>query len=164
MKPLLWWGKWESAPLHCIPGGKGKCSLREGWKDKELTCLQVSFSPCKQCRKPPPVITSQQRLHIIRFLQKLGCQKPCRDQARLSSHVNRQAGPIWAIWTFPQTYLSCKAFLSWRSEKSIGATIIFSHEVISLDLKILHLSQAIFGLPLLKLYSSRAELTFCWKK
>ena len=33
---------------------------------------------------------SQQRLHKLRFLQKLGCQKPCWDQARLSSLVNKQ--------------------------------------------------------------------------
>ena len=29
-------------------------------------------------------------LHKLRFLQKLGCQKPCWDQARLSSLVNKQ--------------------------------------------------------------------------
>ena len=29
------------------------------------------------------VLTSKQRLHKLRFLQKLGCQKPCWDQARL---------------------------------------------------------------------------------
>ena len=27
---------------------------------------------------------SKQRLHKLRFLQKVGCQKPCWDQARLS--------------------------------------------------------------------------------
>ena len=33
---------------------------------------------------------SQQRLHTLRFLQKLGHQKPCWDQARLSRLVNKQ--------------------------------------------------------------------------
>ena len=33
---------------------------------------------------------SQQRLHKLCFMQKLGCQKPCWEQARLSSLVNKQ--------------------------------------------------------------------------
>ena len=50
------------------------------------------ISPHKQCRETPPVLSSQQRLHKLRFLQKLGCQKSCWDQARLSSLVNKQVG------------------------------------------------------------------------
>ena len=33
---------------------------------------------------------SKQRLHKLCFLHKLGCQKPCWDQTRLSSLVNKQ--------------------------------------------------------------------------
>ena len=33
---------------------------------------------------------SQQRLHKSQFLHKMSCQKPCWDQARLSSLVNKQ--------------------------------------------------------------------------
>ena len=37
------------------------------------------------------LLQSQQRLHkLFFFLQKLGCQKPCCDQARLSCLVNKQ--------------------------------------------------------------------------
>ena len=35
---------------------------------------------------------SKQRLHKSQFLQKLSCQKPYWDQARLSSLVNKQVG------------------------------------------------------------------------
>ena len=34
-------------------------------------------------KNPILVFQSEQRLHKLRFLQKLGCQKPCWDQARL---------------------------------------------------------------------------------
>ena len=37
---------------------------------------------------------SQQRLQKWCFLQKLGIQKPCLDQARLSSLVNKQVGAV----------------------------------------------------------------------
>ena len=36
------------------------------------------------------VLPSQQRLHKLHFLQKLGSQKPSWDQARLFSLVNKQ--------------------------------------------------------------------------
>ena len=41
-------------------------------------------------RNPTGVLPSQQRLYELRFLQKLGYQKPCWDQARLSSLVSKQ--------------------------------------------------------------------------
>ena len=43
--------------------------------------------------KPHLLLPSQQRLYKLCFLQKLGCQKPCWDQARLSSLVNKQVVP-----------------------------------------------------------------------
>ena len=53
----------------------------------------VSTFPClhaNNAERPHLLLPSQQRLHKVRFLQKLGCQKPCWDQARLSSLVNKQ--------------------------------------------------------------------------
>ena len=38
------------------------------------------------------VSQSKQRHHKLHFLQKLGGQKPCWEQARLSSLVNKQVG------------------------------------------------------------------------
>ena len=43
------------------------------------------------------VLPSKQRLQNLCFLQKLGCQKPCWDQARLSSLVNKQVGVQFAV-------------------------------------------------------------------
>ena len=37
-----------------------------------------------------PSSPSQQRLHELRFLQKLDCRKPCLDQARLPILLNKQ--------------------------------------------------------------------------
>ena len=42
--------------------------------------------------KQPNLTPSKQRLQKLRFLQKLGCKKPCLDQARLSSLVNIKVG------------------------------------------------------------------------
>ena len=47
------------------------------------------FLHASNAEKPHLLLPSQQRLHKLRFLQKLGCQKPCWDQARLSSLVNK---------------------------------------------------------------------------
>ena len=37
----------------------------------------------KAVKEAPANFLQKQRLHKLRFLQKLGCQKPCWDQARL---------------------------------------------------------------------------------
>ena len=39
-------------------------------------------------------LQSKQRLHKLRFLKKVGCQKPCWDQARLSlaCQINKLGG------------------------------------------------------------------------
>ena len=62
-----------------------------------LSPFQVHLlkSPCffsieAMKRNPIVVLPSKQMLHKLQFLQKLGCQKPCWDQARLSSLVNKQ--------------------------------------------------------------------------
>ena len=39
-------------------------------------------------------LPAKQRLQILRFLQKLGCQKPCWHQARVSSLVIKQFGTL----------------------------------------------------------------------
>ena len=42
------------------------------------------FTPMKAIqRNATSVLPSQQWLHKLRFLQKMGCQKLCPDQARL---------------------------------------------------------------------------------
>ena len=48
----------------------------------ELTSQKPKKKPCGS--------QSQQRLHKSQFLQKVGCQKPCWDQAGLFSLVNKQ--------------------------------------------------------------------------
>ena len=47
------------------------------------------FSKKAMKRRTTLLPQSKERLHKLRFLQKLGCQKPCWDQARLSSLVNK---------------------------------------------------------------------------
>ena len=56
-----------------------------------------SFSMQAMQKKSTLVPPSQQRLHKSRFLQKLGCQKPCWDQAKPSSLVNKQVVPAPAL-------------------------------------------------------------------
>ena len=43
----------------------------------------LSLSSRKADKEAPPISHKKQRLHKLRFLQKLGCQKPSWDQARL---------------------------------------------------------------------------------
>ena len=57
----------------------------------DLSPLVLFFRQAMQ-RNSIWVLPSQQRLHKLRFLQKLGCHKPSWDQARLSSLVNKQVG------------------------------------------------------------------------
>ena len=52
------------------------------------------FSLQTMQRNPTLVLPSQHRLHKLRFVQKLDCQKPCLDLARISSLVNKQVGVI----------------------------------------------------------------------
>ena len=50
----------------------------------------LPFLHASNAEKPHHLLPSQRRLHKLRFLQKLGCQNSCWDQARLSSQVNKQ--------------------------------------------------------------------------
>ena len=61
------------------------------------TTLSLSSRNAMQ-RSTFPFPPSQQRLHKLHFLQKLGCQKPCCDQAILSSLVNKQV--VWEVGEF----------------------------------------------------------------
>ena len=51
-----------------------------------------------------PTVYSQQRIQKLRFMRKLGCQKPCWDQARLSSLRNNPS------WSFPSRLFPCLVF------------------------------------------------------
>ena len=53
------------------------------------------------------VLPSKQRLNKLHFLQKLGCQKPCWDQARLSSLVNKQVGGISDVSNVTEDFKYC---------------------------------------------------------
>ena len=57
------------------------------------------------------VFPSQQSLHKLRFLQKLGCQKPCWDQARLSSVVNKQVAYNVPFQEIPNVFSILKRIL-----------------------------------------------------
>ena len=59
----------------------------EPWEDLSAKVLQAS-----NAEKNPPRSSITTRLHKLCFLQKLSRQKPCWDQARLTSLVNKPAG------------------------------------------------------------------------
>ena len=44
---------------------------------------QISMKARQEREAPPNIHPKKQRLYKLRFLQKLGCQKPFWDQARL---------------------------------------------------------------------------------
>ena len=41
------------------------------------------LSSRKAVKEAPALFTQKPRVHKLHFMQKLGCQKPCWDQARL---------------------------------------------------------------------------------
>ena len=57
-----------------------------------------AFLHDSNAEKPHQTSQSQQRLHKLCFLQKLGFQKPCCNQAGLSSLVNKQVVDLVHIW------------------------------------------------------------------
>ena len=63
---------------------------RQAWKDEEQNVSTFPFLHKSTKEKPNLLLPSRQRLQKLRFLQKLGCQNPCLDQARLSSLANKQ--------------------------------------------------------------------------
>ena len=70
----------DGASLYCLPGGKVKyCKVRRMTNG----LVTFFFSIKGRNRNSVLVFPSKQRLHKLRFLQKLGLQKPCWDQARL---------------------------------------------------------------------------------
>ena len=64
--------------------------------------LVYTFLQVNNAEKHQLVHPSQQRLHEIQFLQKPSRQKPCGDQARLPSLVNKQVVRGRAIGWFLQ--------------------------------------------------------------
>ena len=51
-----------------------------------------SHSSRQASKEAPSVPPSKQRFHKLQFLQELSGQKPCWDEARLYSLVNKQVG------------------------------------------------------------------------
>ena len=68
---------------------KGSIGILEGLLMDISSIFFFSIVEAKK-RKSTLVLPSKQRFHKLRFLPKLGCQKPCWDQARLSSLVNKE--------------------------------------------------------------------------
>ena len=71
---------------------------REKWRQVHSSSFYLPLCSRKAVKEAPANFPHKKRLHKLRFLQKLGCQKPCWDQVRLSSLVNKQVvlkGPIW---------------------------------------------------------------------
>ena len=68
---------------------KRECLERLG-RMKNLLVSMFPFIHTGNADNPHLSSPTQQRLHKLCLLQKLGCQKPCWDQARLSSLVNKQ--------------------------------------------------------------------------
>ena len=81
VKPLLQWENWGGVSLQCWHGEK------DNWKPFYSTHFLSSRKAMERSTSlfPP----SKQRVHKSQFLQKLSCQKPYWDQARLSSLVNK---------------------------------------------------------------------------
>ena len=82
--------------------------------EDKFICHSSSFSilplsPRKAVKEATAYFPQKKlRLHKSRFLQKLGCQKPGWDQARLSSLVNKQvvlARAVLILSTDPQSHL-----------------------------------------------------------
>ena len=81
--------------------------LKERESNEKLGGMKLDLSPLllfsmqSMQINPALVLQSQQRLHILCFLHYLGCQKPCWNQARLSSLVNKQVdsapAPAYAL-------------------------------------------------------------------
>ena len=57
---------------------------------KKKCISTLLFLHSNNSEKPKLLLPAQQKVPKLRFLQKLACQKPCWDQARLSSLVNKQ--------------------------------------------------------------------------
>ena len=83
MKLLLQckWVDYIGDSLHCI------AYLQERESVEKLRRMDNAMQRIRNL-----VCITQQRLYELCFLQKLSCQKPCWDQAKLSSLVNKQFG------------------------------------------------------------------------
>ena len=87
----------------CCDGrtSEGLLCLLVWMNGKVLRSLEVLTYPlfllCKQFQIIINIILpSKRRLLKLQFLQKLRCQKPCLDQARLSNLVNKRVEMLWA--------------------------------------------------------------------
>ena len=77
--------------LQCLHGEQKKVDTSTSFI---LTIFSTHSLSSRNAMKKSPTLfpLSQQRLHKLRVLKKLGCQKPCWAQAILSSLVNKQVG------------------------------------------------------------------------
>ena len=79
--------------LHCLHGE------REEWRHVQSSSFQaflhIPFPPENHQREAPPYFSHQNKGFINHsFLQKVSCQKPYWDQARLPSLVNKQVALV----------------------------------------------------------------------
>ena len=104
-QPLLWWG--NRVMLLCIAFLEERESFEKLGRMTDGLSPTLFFSIQAIQRNPALVPSSQQMLHTLRFLQKLGCQKPCWDLARLSSLVKKnKLGILVFKHQPPKFYLS----------------------------------------------------------
>ena len=74
---MIWWC------FSLLPSWR-KGEVLERYKDAKWTCPKSKFLSIEAMKRNYIIyLPSKQSFHRLRFLQKLGCQKPCWDQARL---------------------------------------------------------------------------------
>ena len=75
------WGNWAVILFNASLKERGSIMKLKGWKVDLFPLLFVSIAAMQ--RNFTLGLPSKQSLHKLCFLQKLGCLKPCWDQARL---------------------------------------------------------------------------------
>ena len=93
MKPLFCWG--NIVVLLFLDFLKERECVRRLGRMKNRHIYTFPSLHASNSEKPHLLLPSQQRLQKIRFLQKLGCPKPCWEQARLSSLVKKKQVGLW---------------------------------------------------------------------
>ena len=76
-----------------------------------FSILSLSYRQAMQ-RSPTLISASHQSLHKSQFLQKISCQKPWWDHARLSGLVNKQVG----ITLMTMAIIICYAYCYLKGE------------------------------------------------
>ena len=106
----------------------------EGWQ-LDLSSVFFFFIEAMK-RNSFLLLPSKQRLHKLRFLQKLGCQKLCLDQARLSGLVNKQV-VVSLPWVVSCVYLLAtkhqQNYIFFKNTNKVRAQIIWPKKSINGD-------------------------------